>query len=159
LASLAGESRVDVVDAGEGSIRLVPTESGFADRVRAARRQSIEIIERRLDSFGVAARGVQPDGVDGIRVLLPGVKDPARLIALFNKRARIQFRLVDDSIAPEGALRGNPPVGSEVLCELNTKVPLLLRKQVLLEGDDIVDAAPGFDQRTNEPIVNFRFNS
>jgi preprotein translocase subunit SecD len=159
VATPSGEGTVDIVDMGEGSISLTPTASGLADRVRRARQLSIEVIERRLDSFGVAARGLQPDGLDGIRVLLPGVKDPERLSAMLNRRARITFRLVDLSMTPEEALRGNAPPGSEVLYELNTKVPLLLRKQVLLEGDDIVDAAPGFDQRTNEPIVSFRFNS
>jgi preprotein translocase subunit SecD len=159
VATSSGEGTIDILDAGEGSIRLMPTESGLADRVRRVRQQSIEVIERRLDSFGVAARGMQPDGLDGIRVLLPGVKDPERLSAIFNKRARVTFRLVDVSMSPQEALRGNPPPGSEVLYELSTKVPLLLRKQVLLEGDDIVDAVPGFDQRTNEPIVHFRFNS
>jgi preprotein translocase subunit SecD len=159
VATASGEATVDIVDAGEGSIRLTPTEAGVADRVRRARQQSIEVIERRLDSVGVAARGLQPDGPDGIRVLLPGVKDPERLRPIFDKRARITFRLVDLSMASEEALRGNPPAGSEVVYELNTRLPHLLRKQVLLEGDDIVDAAPGFDQRTNEPIVTFRFNS
>jgi preprotein translocase subunit SecD len=159
VATPSGDGTVDIVDMGEGSISLTPTASGLADRARKARQQSIEVIERRLDSFGVAARGLQPDGPDGIRVLLPGVKDPERLSPMLNKRARIAFRLVDLSMSAEEALRGNAPPGSEVLYELNTKVPLLLRKQVLLEGDDIVDAAPGFDQRTNEPIVSFRFNS
>jgi preprotein translocase subunit SecD len=159
VATSSGNGTVDIADLGEGSMRLTPTEAGFADRVHRARRQSIEVIERRLDSFGVAARGLQPEGPDGIRVLLPGVRDPERLRAVFDKRARITFRLVDLSVAPEEALRGNPPAGSEVFYELNTRIPHLLRKQVLLEGDDIADAAPAFDQRTNEPIVTFRFNS
>jgi preprotein translocase subunit SecD len=159
IATSSGQDTVDIADLGEGSIRLTPTQAGFAERVRTARRQSIEVIERRLDSFGVAVRGLQPDGPDRIRVLLPGVKDPERVSAVFAKRARITFRLVDLSMAPEEASRGNPPAGSEIFYELNTRVPHLLRKQVLLEGDDIVDAAPAFDPRTNEPIVTFRFNA
>jgi preprotein translocase subunit SecD len=159
VAAAPGRHTVDMVDRGDGSISLAPTESEFADRVHRARQQSIEVIERRLDSSGVAARALRPEGIDGIRVVLPGVKDLERAGAMFSKRARVTFRLVDVSMSAEEALQGNPPPGSEVRYELNTKVPLLLRKQVLLEGDDIVDAAPGFDPRTSEPIVTFRFNS
>jgi preprotein translocase subunit SecD len=150
---------VDIVDIGEGLIRLTPTESGFAERLRILRKESMEVIARRLDNFGVATPGVQPDGLDRIRVLLPGVKDPERLSAIFNKRARIAFRLVDTSMTAAEAVRGNPPPGSEVLYELNSKDPLLLVKGIAMEGDDIVDAAPGFDQVTKEPIVIFRFNA
>ena len=59
----------------------------------------------------------------------------------------------------EEALQGNRPPGSEIRYLLNGRAPLLLRKQVVLEGADIADAAPGFDQRTQEPIVTFRFNA
>jgi preprotein translocase subunit SecD len=158
-STLASADKVEIVTAGEGSLSLTPTEREFAERVRRVRQQSIEVIERRLESFGVPTRAVQPDGTDGIRVLLPGVHDLARVRAVFNTRARLTFRLVDQSMTAEEAARGNVPSGSEIVYERNTKVPLLLRKQVLLEGDDIADAAPGFDQRTNEPIVTFRFNA
>jgi preprotein translocase subunit SecD len=158
LAS-ADKGAVEIENLGEGSLSLAPTEREFAERVRRVRQQSMEVIERRLESFGVATRAVQADGPDGIRVLLPGVHDLARARAVFNTRARLTFRLVDQSMTAEEAARGNVPPGSEIVYERNTKVPLLLRKQVLLEGDDIADAAPGFDQRTNEPIVTFRFNA
>ena len=164
LASLStaaswGDGAIAISDSDDGAIILKPTEATFDDRVRRTRQQSIEVIERRLETAGVTARGLQPDGADGIRVLLPGVKDPERLGAVFNKRARVTFRLVDLSMAPDEALRDRPPPGSEIVYELNTKAPLVLRKQILLEGGDIVDAAPGFDQRTNQPIVTFRFNA
>src|SRR5262245_5188514 len=161
LASLNlwGDGAVAIADSGEGSIVLKPTEATFDDHVRRVRRQSIEVIERRLDHIGVTARGGQPDGLDRILVLLPGVKDPERLSAVFNARARVAFRLVDMSMTPDEALRGNPPPASEIVYERNTKIPLLLHKQVLLDGSAIADAAPGFDQRTNDPIVTFRFNA
>ena len=158
LAPLAG-GNVDIAATEEGLIRLTPTEPGFAERLRVLRRQSVEVIEQRLGNFGVAASGVQPDGPDRIRVLLPGVKDPERFSAVFDKRARITFRLVDVSMTAAAALQGNPPAGSEVVYELNSKVPHLLLKQAAMDGGEIVDAAPGFDQRTTEPIVTFRFNA
>ena len=149
---------VDIA-ASEGLIRLTPTEAGFAERLRALRQQSIEVIEQRLGSLGVAASGVQKDGDERIRVLLPGVSDPERLGAIFDKRSRIAFRLVDVTMTAEAALQDRPPAGSEVLYELNSKLPHLLAKQVAIDGGEIADAAPGFDQRTREPIVTFRFNA
>jgi len=149
---------VDIAASGK-LIRLTPTPAGFAERLRGLRRQSIEVIEQRLGNLGVAASAVQPDGPDRIRVLLPGVGDPERLAAITDKRSRIAFRLVDVSMTPEAALHGKPPAGSEVLYELNSKVPYLLPQQAVLDGSEIADAAPGFDQRTREPIVTFRFNA
>jgi preprotein translocase subunit SecD len=67
--------------------------------------------------------------------------------------------LVDVSMTAEQAEHSNPPPGSELLYELNGKAPLLVRKQVEMEGSDISDASPGFDQRTREPIVSFRLNA
>ena len=157
LAALEAGS-VDIAASGD-VIRLTPTQAGFAERLRAMRQQSIEVIEQRLGNLGVAETGVQPDGPDRIRVLLPGVGDPERLAAITDKRSRIAFRLVDVSMTPEAALHGKPPAGSEVLYELNSKVPYLLLQQAVLDGSEIADAAPGFDQRTREPIVTFRFNA
>jgi preprotein translocase subunit SecD len=156
-ASSAGD--VEIAAAGEGLIRLTPTEAGFAERVRTLRGQSIEVIEQRLREAGIAARGVQLDGTDRFGVLLPGVSDPERLNTIFNKRGRITFRLVDTSMSAERALQGSTPAGSEILHELNSRVPHLLLRQVVMEGNDINDAAPGFDTRTREPIVTFRFNA
>ena len=147
---------VDIA-ASEGLIRLAPSKAGFAERLHALRQQSIELIEQRLGGFGIAASAVQPDESDRIRVLLPGV-DPERLGALFDKRSRVTFRLVDVSMSAEAALH-KPPGSSEVVYERSSKVPHLLLREVALDGSEIADAAPGFDQRTNEPIVTFRFNA
>jgi preprotein translocase subunit SecD len=155
----SGGRKADVADSGEGLIKLTPTEQGFADRLRALRQQSIEVIAQRLANFGVAAAGVQPDGTDRIRILLPGVKDGERFSAIFAKKARITFRLVDLAMTAAEALQGTPPPESEVLYALNSKDPYLLLRQVAMEGGDIVDAAPGFDQNTRQPIVSFRFSA
>jgi preprotein translocase subunit SecD len=158
-ATQSGARKVDIADVGDGLVRLTPTEADFSDRLRALRQQSVEVIEQRLVNFGVAAAGVQQDGTDRIRILLPGVKDPDRLGTIFSKRARITFRLVDVSMSAAAAQQGTPPSQSEVLYALNSKDPYLVFKQVIMEGGEVVDAAPGFDQRTNQPIVSFRFGA
>jgi preprotein translocase subunit SecD len=157
-ATQAGGRKVDVADSGDGLVRLTPAETDFADRLRALRQQSVEVIEQRLENFGVAAAGVQRDGADRIRILLPGVKNPERLSTIFSKRARITFRLVDVSMSAAEAQQGTPPSQSEVLYALNSKDPYLVFRQVVMEGGEIVDAAPSLDQATNQPIVSFRFS-
>jgi len=68
--------------------------------------------------------------------------------------------MVDSSVSPDQAQRGSVPADSEILMsEASPKVPYVIKKQVLVSGGDLTDAQPGFDQRTNEPIVNFKFNS
>ena len=72
----------------------------------------------------------------------------------------MEFRMVDTTVSPEQAQQGRVPADSEVLMSASSpKVPYVIKKQTLVSGGDLIDAQPGFDQRTNEPIVNFKFNS
>jgi preprotein translocase subunit SecD len=150
---------VGVADSGDGLIRLMPTDSGFAERLHGLVRQSIEMIEQRLRSSGISQAGVQPDGSDRIRVLVPDITDPERVTAMFSKKARIAFRLVDVSMTATEALQGPPSAASEVLYDFKTKTPHLLLKEIAMEGDDIIDAAPSFDPQSQQPIASFRFNA
>jgi preprotein translocase subunit SecD len=150
---------VGVTDGGDGLIRLTPTETGFAERLHGLVRQSMEMIEQRLRDSGIKQAGVQPDGSDRVRVLLPGVSDPDRVTAMFGQKARITFRLVDVSMDATEAQQGSPPPASEVLYDFKTKTPYLLLKEIAMEGDDIIEAAPGFDPQSHQPIASFRFNA
>jgi preprotein translocase subunit SecD len=158
-AGPSGGRKADVADSHDGVFRLTPTEQEFADRLQALRQQTIEVIEQRVANFGVAAAGVQRDGADRIRILLPGVKDGERLSAIFAKRAQITFRLVDLSVTAEQALQGTPPAESEVVYAPKGRDPYLLLRRVAMEGGEIIDASPGFDQATHQPVVTFRFNA
>jgi preprotein translocase subunit SecD len=150
---------VGVADSGDGLVRLMPTNSGFVERLHGLVRRSMEMIEQHLRNSGIRQAGVQPDGSDRIRVLLPGVMDPERFTAMFSKKARIAFRLVDVSMTATEALQGSPPPASEVFYDFKDKSPYLLMKKVDLDGDDIIDAAPGFDPQIDQPIASFRFNA
>jgi preprotein translocase subunit SecD len=149
---------VTVTDSGDGLIRFMPTDSRFAGRLNELLQQSIEMIAQRLRDSGIRLADAQPDGTDRIRVLLPGVRDPERVAAIFSKRAHVAFRLVDVSMTPTEALKGAPPPGSEILYHFKSNEPYLVLKEIAMEGDDIIDVSPGFDQRTDEPIATFRFN-
>jgi preprotein translocase subunit SecD len=158
-AAPSGGATVDVADSGDGLIRLTPTDSGFAERLHRLVSDSMEMIEQDLRNNGLRLAGVQRDGPDRIRVVLPGVRDPGRVAAVIARKARIAFRLVDVSMTAAQALQGTPPPGSEVLTDFKSKEPYLLLKDIGMEGDDITEAAPGFYPQSQQPIVNFRFNA
>jgi preprotein translocase subunit SecD len=149
---------VTVTDSGDGLIRFVPTDSRFNGRLNELLQQSIEMIAQRLRDSGIRLADAQPDEPDRIRVLLPGVRDPERVAAIFSKRAHVAFRMVDVSMTSAEALKGALPPGSEILYHFKSNEPYLVLKEIAMEGDDIIDVSPGFDQRTDEPIATFRFN-
>ncbi len=150
---------IGIADSGDGLMRLEPTEAGFAEHQHRLVGQSMEMIEQGLRSDGIMQAGLQTDGPDRIRVLLPGVADPDPVVAKFSKRAHVAFRLVDTSMTAAEALKAAPPAGSEILYDFKTKAPSLLLKDIAIEGDDITDASPGFASQSDRPIASFRFNA
>jgi preprotein translocase subunit SecD len=91
---------------------------------------------------------------------VPGLQDPSRLKTLLGQTAKLTFRLVDVTNPIEPALQGHVPEGDELLYSTdNPPRPYLVERRVMVSGEDLTDAQPGFDQRSSEPIVSFRFNS
>jgi len=139
------------------------TEAGIDERLRAAVAQSIEVIRRRVDELGTTEPVIQRQGVDRVIVQVPGFNDPERLKEVIGTTAKLSFRMVDETVNARDVLAGQrAPIGSEVL---ETNEPesgepnILVEKRTRISGDELDDAQQGFDQRTNEPIVTFRFNS
>jgi preprotein translocase subunit SecD len=157
LAGSNGQRSLDVSESG-GLITLTPSDAGFAERIRQTIDQSIQIVERRVNELGLVEPTIQRQGANRILVQVPGLQDPSRLKAIIGKTAKLEFRMVDESMSPEQALASHPPPDSEVLDGENGE-KYLIEKRALVSGGDLVDAQPGFDQRNGEPIVNFRFNS
>jgi len=116
--------------------------------------QNITILRNRVNELGVAEPIVQQQGADRVVVQLPGVQDTARAKDILGRTATLEIRMVNDEPgALEAAIAGQPPFGSDVYTE-RSGGPLLVRRQVVLTGDRINDAQPGFDQRNNEPAVH-----
>ena len=153
-----GQRDIEVTDAGGGLITLTVTPGGITQRIRQAVDQSIEIVRRRVDELGTVEPLIQRQGDDRILVQVPGLQDPSRLKSLLGKTAKLTFRLVDLTMTPQQALEGRPPPESELLYSRD-KQPYVIERRVMVSGEDLVDAQPGFDQRTREPIVSFRFNN
>ena len=163
LLGATTQRTVDIASPGGGLVQLTITEPAIVQRMRQVVGQSIEIIERRVNQIGTVEPLIQPQGTNRVLVQVPGLQDPQRLKELLGKTAKLEFRMVDTSMSIEQALppTGRPPPDSEVLYgpEKEGKMPELIEKRVLVAGGDLTDAQPGFDQRSSEPIVQFRFNS
>jgi preprotein translocase subunit SecD len=155
-----GQRSLEVSDAGGGLIRLTVPQAAITERVRQTIEQSIQIVERRVNQLGTVEPVIQRQGTDRILVQVPGLQDPTRLKELLGKTAKMEFRMVDTSVPPDQAQQGRLPADSELLMSASApKVPYVVKKQVLVSGGDLTDAQPGFDQRTGEPIVSFKFNT
>ncbi|HZL30819.1 MAG TPA: protein translocase subunit SecD [Pseudolabrys sp.] len=141
-------------------IRLTVTDAALLDRVRHSVEQSIQIIERRVNELGTVEPLIQRQGTDRILVQVPGLQDPTRLKELLGKTAKLDFRMVDTNNSVEQAAQGRVPPEDDLLYGTTApKQPYLIEKRVLVSGGELTDAQPGFDQRTSEPIVSFRFNT
>jgi preprotein translocase subunit SecD len=153
-----GQRTVNIADLGGGLIRLTLTPAAITERIRQSVDQSIQIVERRVNELGTVEPSIQREGVDRILVQVPGLQDPTHLKDIIGKTAKLTFRLVDMSMSPDQAIQNGPPPDSEILKDHN-QVPYVIQKRIMVSGEDLTDAQPGFDQRTSEPIVTFRFNS
>src|SRR5258708_5122401 len=160
LLGSSGQRSLEVSDAGGGLIRLTVPQAAITERIRQAVEQSIQIVARRVNELGTVEPLIQRQGVDRILVQVPGLQDPTRLKELLGKTAKLDFRMVDLTVPADQATQGRVPQDSEVLMSSTSpKTPYVIKKQVLVSGADLTDAQPGFDQRSGEPIVSFRFNT
>src|ERR1700724_1322853 len=157
ILGASGQRSIDVT-VNAGLITLTPTDAALTERIRQAVEQSIQIIERSVNELGWVEPTIQREGLDRILVQVPGLQDPSRLKSVIGTTAKLDFRMVDQSMPAAQAAPPRPPADSEVL-DGEGGVKYLIEKRVLVSGADLTDAQPGFDQRTSEPIVSFRFNS
>ena len=160
ILSATGQRSVDVVDAGNRIIRLTVTQPAITERVRQVIEQVVQIVERRINALGTVEPLIQRQGVDRVLVQVPGEDNPERIRKLVGTTARLTFRLVNTTVSPDQAQRGQVPPDSELLFgpEKEGKPAYVIEKREIITGENLVDAQPGFDQRTSEPIVSFKFN-
>ena len=126
-----------------------------------ALKQNITTLHNRINELGVAEPVIQQQGADRVVVQLPGVQDTAKAKDILGRTASLEIRMVDEEkMNPEtlaAAAKGQVPFGDEYYVERNGQ-PLLVKKQVVLTGDRLTDAQPGFDSQTNEPAVHLRLD-
>ena len=153
---------LQLTEQGEGSdLRLVATLKPEAiKRIQEfALKQNITTLHNRINELGVAEPVIQQQGADRIVVQLPGVQDTAKAKDILGRTATLEIRMVDDTPgALEAAQTGQVPFGTELYVERGG-APLLVKKQVVLTGDRLTDAQPGFDNQTQEPAVHLTLDS
>ncbi|UCV29364.1 protein translocase subunit SecD [Ferribacterium limneticum] len=151
-----------LTDAGDAAEpRLIATLKPQAQQKigEFALKQNITTLHNRINELGVAEPVIQQQGADRIVVQLPGVQDTAKAKDILGRTATLEIRMVDDSPgALDAALAGNPPFGTEVYNERGGQ-PLLVKKQVVLTGDRLTDAQPGFDNQTQEAAVHLTLDA
>lgn len=147
---------------GSGSnteLRVVLSETSILQAQSHALRQNITTLHNRINELGVAEPIIQQQGVDRIVVQLPGVQDVAKAKEILGRTATLEIRLVDDSPAAISALSsGKVPFGLERY-EDREGQPLLLRRQVILTGENLQDAQPGRDSQSQQPTVNLTLDN
>lgn len=124
-----------------------------------ALKQNISTLHNRINELGVAEPVIAQQGADRIVVQLPGVQDTAKAKDILGRTATLEVRLVDDS--PEALAQlaqGNVPFGDEKFMDREGNV-LLVKRRVILTGENLNDAQPGFDSQTQEPTVNLELDS
>ncbi|MBL0167288.1 MAG: protein translocase subunit SecD [Propionivibrio sp.] len=151
-----------LADQGEGTdLKLVATLKPEAmKRIQEfAIKQNMGTLHNRINELGVAEPIIAQQGTDRIVVQLPGVQDTAKAKDILGRTATLEIRMVDDSPgALEAAIAGQVPFGTELYVERGGR-PLLVKKQVVLTGDRLTDAQPGFDNQTHEPAVHLSLDS
>lgn len=123
----------------------------------SAVQQNITTLRNRVNELGVAEPIIQQAGVDRVVVQLPGVQDTAKAKDILGRTATLEVRMVDEEHDLSAALRGQIPFGSELYSERGGG-PVLIRKQVVLTGDRINDAQPGFDSNS-QPAVHLNLDN
>ena len=120
-----------------------------------ALKQNIVTLHNRINELGVAEPVIQQQGLDRIVVQLPGVQDTAKAKDILGRTATLEMRLVDESSEARSAELGTGPVpfGSERYLERDGRV-VIVKKQVILTGESLSDAQPGFDSQTQQPKVD-----
>jgi preprotein translocase subunit SecD len=147
-----------VAAAADGAdIRIIGTLRPEAARLvqDQAVKQNITTLHNRVNELGVSEPVIQQQGVDRVVVQLPGVQDTAKAKDIIGRTATLEIRLVNETAEAREAERGSAPVpfGSERFLERDGQ-PIIVFRQVVLTGENLTDAQPGFDGQTQEPTVN-----
>ena len=148
---------LQLAESSGGEPRLVATFKPQALQAvqNDAVKQNITTLHNRVNELGVAEPVIQQQGADRVVVQLPGVQDTAKAKDILGRTATLEMRLVDESTEGRAAELSNGPVpfGSEKFL-LRDGSSVIVKRQVILTGDSLTDAQPGFDSQTQQPKVD-----
>ncbi|MCP4233853.1 MAG: protein translocase subunit SecD [Aestuariibacter sp.] len=141
-------------------IELSFNPTALEEEKRSAIQQNISTLKNRVNELGVAEPVIQRQGDSRVVVQLPGVQDTVRAKEILGATATLEFRLVHGSFSEWSSAKasGKAPVGTR-LYQQNDGSPVLLKRSVIVTGDQIVGAASGFDSRSGSPNVTITMNA
>ena len=123
----------------ENTVNFLLSDQGLTEARDKAIEQNLSILRKRVEELGVSEPTIQRQGADRIVVELPGIQDTARAKELLGATATLEFRLVNDSVAPDAVARGIIPANSEVKYNQHGD-PVVLLRSPKLGGEHIIDA-------------------
>ncbi len=159
-----GTREYDVSQPGNGQIVLHMSDAYKNQTETDIVSQSIEVVRRRIDELGTKEPSIEQQGTDRIVVQVPGLQDPTELLHILKTTAKMTFQMVDSSADIVAAMKGNVPIGDQLLQKDtgDAKGPPqydVVEKRVLISGDRLTTAGWANDQQTGQVVVTFRFDS
>jgi protein-export membrane protein SecD len=164
LLGTGGARAYDITEPGDGVFVMKMTEAYKNQTKQQILEQSVQVVNKRIDELGTREPTVQRQGEDRILVQVPGLSDPSHLKALLGKTAKLTFQLVDVTADYAAAQRGNVPIDDELLPQQVAKgqpplPPILVKKRIMVGGNNLTNATSGFSPQTGQPEVIIRFDS
>jgi len=143
----------DITRVNDAKMRLKISEKSLNETRIAAIKQNTTTLRNRVNELGVAEPIVQQSGKTRIVVELPGIKDTTRAKEIIGATATLEFKMVDEDSDPYSAEESNSYSLNSKLYYDDQGQPVLLKRNIILTGENIVDASSGFD-RNSRPSVN-----
>jgi preprotein translocase subunit SecD len=160
-AGLTGQRDFNVEVRDGKTIVMTPTAAGLDAAVESAMEVATEVIRKRIDELGTREPTIIRQGANRIVVQVPGLQDPTALKNLLGQTAKLEFKLVDTTANAAEVAQGRAPIGSEVLEYADAGkggARIAVRRQLMVSGEDLIDAKQEFSPQGNEPVVSITFN-
>jgi preprotein translocase subunit SecD len=145
---------VRVIDGSR--IVMTPTKAGLTAFINEAMEGATTVVRKRIDALGTREPSIQRQGAQRILVEVPGFQNPAALKALIGKTAKLEFKLVDQSVSPADLQAGRAPIGSQVL-RYENGAPIAVQRRAIINGSQLTKANQSYDQ-SSRPDVEISFN-
>jgi preprotein translocase subunit SecD len=156
---LTGTRTWNVSTADGNRVIMTPTPEGAQQAIKDAMTVARDVVRRRIDPSGTREVTVINQGQNRILVQVPGIDDPESLKRLIGQTARLEFKLVDQRADPTQVAQGRAPAGSQVLPMADGSGAIAVQRRAMVSGENVTQAAQGFDDQTGAPVVNIRFDT
>lgn len=154
---------MEIVSLDETRLSLTPSPQALRDFQQQALQQNVLTLRNRINELGVTEPVIQQQGSDRVVVELPGVQDTAKAKDIVGRTASLEVRMVDeeheDGPTLLAAQKGLVPPGDDYYTSNRDGAPILIKKQIILTGENISNASAGLNSQTNEPVVNLSLDT